>query len=58
MRMVFRRDKWTLRGACALIVTNVESIWRGDVFRRKQKAVIEYRGVRSSNTGIPAVCFR
>lgn len=56
--MVFRRDKWTLGGACAVAVTNVESIWRGDVFCRKQKAVIEYRGVRSSNTGIPAVCFR
>ncbi len=58
MRMVFRRDKWTLGGACAFTVTNVEYIWRGDVFCDKQKAVIEYRDVRSSNTGIPAVRFR
>ena len=58
MRMVFRRHKWALGGACALTVTNVEYIWRGDVFCGKQKAVIEYRDVRSSNSGIPAICCR
>ena len=56
MRVVFHRDEWAFGGACALAVTNVEYIWRGNVFCGKQKAVIEYRGVRSRNAGIPAVC--
>jgi hypothetical protein len=58
MRVVFRRDEWTLGGTCALAVANLEYIWRGDVFCGKQKAVIEYRGVWCSNTGIPAIRVR
>jgi hypothetical protein len=58
MRVVFRCDERAFGGACALAVTNVEYIWRGNVFCGKQKAGIEYRGVRSRNAGIPAVCCR
>ena len=32
MRVVFRRDERAFGGACALAVTNVEYIWRGNVF--------------------------